>query len=120
MRGWVTTPAGSLAGTSCGSALLLAERQQCNVPGALDRPSQHALVLGARSGLPARLDLAAIRHIPAQASEVLVVDGSDAIHAKGADFAAWEVATPPTEPAARRAFGAFRAVTLFPRRAWPP
>lgn len=55
----------------------------------LERDAQAALVLGARPGLAARLDLAAIRYEAfQQAAGVLIIDVAHMIVAKLAHFAA--------------------------------
>jgi hypothetical protein len=57
------------------------------VPRSLDRDCQRALVPGAGAELAARLDLASLGDVTAQARGVLVVHLSDLVDAKSADFA---------------------------------
>lgn len=71
---------------------LLTEWNQRNVPGTLDRARQLALVFCTGAGLSSRLNLAAIRDIPAQSSDIFVIDNADAVHAKMTDLASREVA----------------------------
>ena len=53
---------------------------------------QLALVPGARAGLPARLDLGALREVAAEAVDLLVVDGDGLVGAERAHLAAAAVA----------------------------
>jgi hypothetical protein len=62
--------------------------QQGHKPRVLQGDAQLALVLGAGACLAARLDLAAIRQIPAQARTVLIVYLAYVINAKRTDLAA--------------------------------
>jgi hypothetical protein len=57
------------------------------VPRSLDCDCQRALVPGAGAELAARLDLASLGDVTAQARGVLVVHLSDLVDAKSADFA---------------------------------
>ena len=59
--------------------------------GALDCDGQRPLMLRAGALLAASLDLAPIGHVPPNASDVLVVDFADVVHAEGANFAAGRV-----------------------------
>jgi len=59
---------------------------------ALEGNTEGALVTCAGAGLAARLDLGALREIPAKASDVLIVDICDVIDAEGADLAARNIA----------------------------
>jgi hypothetical protein len=96
----------------------LGEGEQCQVPGALDRCRQRALVLGAGAGLAAWLDHPTVGDEPAHPRHVLVVDMLDAIDAEAADLAAREraaTATTPTKPArgTRAAVAARLFISLF-------
>ena len=57
------------------------------MPRALDRDSQRALVPGAGAKLAARLDLASLGDVAAQARRVLVVDLPDVVDTEPADLA---------------------------------
>ncbi len=63
------------------------ERNEPDVPGALDRGSQRTLVLCAGTQLAAGFDFASLADMPAQPPKVLVIDVSDVINAKLADLA---------------------------------
>src|SRR5205823_2041825 len=56
--------------------------------GAFQRHGESALVPGAGPGFATRLDLAALRDVAAEPSQVLVVDLLHAVHAELADLAA--------------------------------
>ncbi len=78
------------------------------MPGALDGDGKGALALRGKSGLAARLDLAALRQEPAQAGDILVVNfinaiGGEDIHATATTATATEPATAATEPASATA-----------------
>jgi hypothetical protein len=81
-------------------------RQQRNVTGTLQRDSERALVAGAGAGLPPGLDLAALREVAAQPSDILVVDVADLIDTERTDFTAGRVLpgvlAPATTTAAAR------------------
>jgi hypothetical protein len=66
----------------------LGEREQRDVPGALDGHGERALVPGACSQLAARLDLAALTDVAPQAGDVLVVDVLYVVGAERAHLAA--------------------------------
>ena len=66
--------AGSMCRSTLGAQVLWRVGQQGHVAGALERDGQLALVLGARAGLAARLDLGALRQVAAEAVDLLVVD----------------------------------------------
>src|SRR5215207_2865202 len=72
--------------------VLRGEGQQGQVAGALEGGAQGALVLGAGARLAARLDLAAVGDVAAQAGRFLVVDQGDLVHAELADLAPGDVA----------------------------
>jgi hypothetical protein len=76
-------------------------RQHRHETSALQRGGQHALVLCARAALAARIDLAAVADVPADATDVLVVDFLDLIDAERADLASGPTkARRPTVPTA--------------------
>ena len=56
--------------------------------GSLDGHGHRPLVAGTGAELPARLDLAALRQVPPQVGDVLVVDDLDPLRAEHADLAA--------------------------------
>jgi hypothetical protein len=96
-------------------AATFGEGEQREVPGALDRRRQRALVLGAGAGLAARLDHPTVGDEAAQARDILIVDVLDAIDAEAADLAAREraaTAATAAEPA-RRTRRSFAATRLF-------
>src|SRR5439155_5827965 len=80
--------------------LLRGVRQQGHVPRALKRGRKHPLVLRACAGLATRLDLRAIRQVPAQARRVLVVDELDLVRAERAHAPARTPLQRPTIAAA--------------------
>jgi hypothetical protein len=84
------------------------EGKQRQVPRALDRCRQRALMLGTGAGLPARLDHAAVGDEPPQARDILIIDVLDAIGAKSTDLAPGKRAASPAAPHA--AAGALRAL----------
>src|SRR5262245_25853940 len=63
------------------------ERQQRHMASPLDRRRQAALMPGTCAGAPPRQDLAAIRDIPLQSRDILVVGHADLIRAEGAHLA---------------------------------
>ncbi len=75
------------------------------MPRSLDRDGQRALVPGAGAELAARLDLASLGDVAAQARRVLVVDLPDVVDTEPADLAsptkAATAATARSTPAAR-------------------
>ena len=76
------------------------------MPRALDRDSQRALVPGTGAELAARLDLASLGDVAAQARRVLVVDLSDLVDTEPANLASpakAAAATPARPPSAARA-----------------
>ena len=66
-----------------------------------DGDRQRSLMLGARSGLPSWLDLATVRDVTPNSTDILVVDIFDLIHTEIADLPARIVAAPTTKPASR-------------------
>jgi hypothetical protein len=73
------------------------------VPRSLDGDGQRALVPGAGTELAARLDLASLGDVAAQARGVLVVDLADLVDTESADLAPpakAATATPPRSPSA--------------------
>ena len=108
------------------------EGQQRDVPGSLNRHGQRPLVPGAGAQLPARLDLAPLREVAAQARNVLVVNDLHVVHAERADLATRHIAataaparSPGSATAAARAFtgplgpGAKARSRLFPTALMP-
>src|SRR4051812_33318343 len=85
----------SLSMTSMIEPLLGHVRDERQLPGPRDRDLERALVLGARAGNAARLDLAPLRNERRQQPHVLVVDVIDLLRAELADAPA------PEEAAAR-------------------
>ena len=98
-------PAGAGSGAGTG------ERDQRNITRPLDCHGQGALMPGAGSQLPSRLDLSTLAHMAAKASDVLVVDVLDVVHAKRADLAPRSI--PPTTGAASAGAAARSAATAF-------
>jgi len=86
----------------------------------LERHAQATLVLGACSRLAAWLDLAALRNIPLEAANILIVNLANLINTKRADLSpGTEVASPAAEATASHwavatlaSFSAFPAATL--------
>ena len=70
------------------------ERDEGEVPGALDGGGHRSLVLGAHAGLSARLYLPPVGHVPAKAVGILVVNVFDAVNAEAADLSATVIARP--------------------------
>src|SRR5207245_7789958 len=70
-------------------------RQKCHETGALQRLGEHALVLRAGAALAARVDLAALADVSADAADVLVVDLLHLLDAERAHAAARPAATNP-------------------------
>ena len=70
--------------------VLRRERQQRNVARALQGDGEHALVACTGTGLAARLDLASVGDVAAQAGRLFVVDVLDLVDAEGADTPATE------------------------------
>ncbi len=91
------------------------ERDECQMPGTLDRLGQGPLVLGARARLATSLDLESIGDIAAQGAEVLVVNVRHVIHAERADSA------PGVKPASAPSRSTRSASPARPRRTgeWP-
>jgi hypothetical protein len=87
------------------------------MPRALDRDSQRALVPGAGAKLAARLDLASLGDVAAQARRVLVVDLPDLVDTEPADLAPPAKATTAT-PA--RSTSAARATWATPATGTAP
>ena len=89
-----------------------AERNEGEVPGALDGGRKRALVLGAYAGLAPGLYLPAVGHVSPEAVGVLVVYVFDVIYAEPANLAAGVVsgpAAPAAEASARSAAGSAAA-----------
>src|SRR5207244_2359930 len=61
-------------------------REQRHVAGALERRGEHPLVLRAGAALAARVDLAAVADVAADAADFLEVDLLDLVHAERADL----------------------------------
>jgi hypothetical protein len=80
---------------------------------ALDGDSEPTLVPGTRTGLAARLDLAAIGDVAAELAGVLVVNAVDLVDAEGADFAAAAAATTATAAGASRTLWALAGRAFF-------
>ena len=84
------------------------ERDQGDVPGALDGDAQCPLVLCTDSRAPSRFDLRAIRHEASDLVDILVIDDLDVLDAEGADPAPGNKSPtgpatgPSTRPAASR------------------
>jgi hypothetical protein len=74
-------------------ASALGEGEQRQVPGALDRRRQRALVLGAGAGLTSGLDHPTVGDEAAHPRDILVIDVLDAIDTESTDLAARERAT---------------------------
>lgn len=75
------------------------ERDQRDVASPLYRHGQRALVTGACSQLPARLDLAALANVPPEARDVLVVNVPDVVDAERADLPSGSVTPASRSPA---------------------
>lgn len=75
------------------------------MPGALYGAREHSLMLGACAGLSPWFDLSTIRDVPAQPSDILVINDADAIHAEMTNLAPWEVAVASTAPSAKAPSG---------------
>src|SRR5687768_15701699 len=93
------------------------ERQERHVPRSFDRGGQRALVPGAGAELAARLDLASLGDVAAQARCVLVVDLTDLVDAESADLASpakAAAATPARSTSAARATRAAPATRTAP------
>jgi cytoskeletal protein RodZ len=76
------------------------EWNQRNMPGPLYGRGHRALVLGANPGLAAGLYLPSVRHIPAKAVGILIVNVFDMVNAEAAYLSTAIVARPSvTEPA---------------------
>jgi hypothetical protein len=71
------------------------ERQQGDVPRALDGCRQRALMLGAGSGLAAGTDLAAIADVPLQQCHIFVIDVINLLSTELANFPASGVTAAP-------------------------
>ena len=71
-----------------------AERDEGEVPGALDGGGHRSLMLGAHAGLAARFYLPPVGHVPAKAVGILVVNIFDAVNAEAADLSATVIARP--------------------------
>ena len=87
------------------------------MPRSLDRHGQRALVPGAGAELAARLDLASLGDVAAQARRVLVVDLTDLVDTEAADLASpakASAATPAWTTPAARATGAAPATRTAP------
>jgi hypothetical protein len=87
------------------------------VPRSLDRDRQRPLVPGAGAELAARLDLAALGDVAAQARSVLVVDLPDLVDTESADLAPpakAATATPARSTTAARATRAASATRTAP------
>ncbi len=97
------------------------ERDEGNVPGALDSQAQRALVPGADAGASAGLDLGPVGNKPADFIGILVIYDLDVFDAESADAAARN--EPASRPSARAparssaARAAGRASAGRPRRA---
>src|SRR5579885_121966 len=74
--------------------VLRREGQQRQVAGPLDGHRQAALVLGARTRLAPRLNLAALRQVASQPVRVLVIDDLHLLYTEGAHLAPRHVARP--------------------------
>lgn len=70
--------------------------------GTLDRDGQRTLMLRAGALLAASLDLTPVGHVAPNASDVLVIDFADVVHAEGAHFATGRV-TPASATTGSRA-----------------
>ena len=82
------------------------ERDQSEMPGALDGRGHRALVLGADPGLSARLYLPPVGHVPAKAVNIFVINVFDTVNAEAANLPATVIARPAaSESAARPAAG---------------
>src|SRR3954463_15409579 len=92
--------------TSIGVTSIRDVRDQGKLPGPCNGDLQRALVLGAGSRDPARLDLAALGNERRQQAHVLVVDVVDLLRAELAD------AAPAEEPAARASLALALVVLL--------
>ena len=92
--------------------MVRAERNQGQMPGALDGGRKSALMLGAHTGLAPGLDLPSVRHVSAEPIGVFVVDVLDMIDAESAYLStavvAWSAA-PAAEPAAWASSGSAAA-----------
>jgi hypothetical protein len=97
---------------SSGTSVLLAEWNQRHVPGPLDCAREHPLMLCTRAGLATWFDLAPVRYIPPQATDILVVDDTDAVHTEMTHLATREVTvSPATKPATARGSSTLSTVT---------
>src|SRR5512138_2947510 len=85
--------------------------QQGDVPGALDRAGQHALVPGACAGLAPRADLAFVGDEAPQHIGLLVVDADSLVGAELAGLGACIVAALAAAHALTASARAFRAAT---------
>ena len=74
--------------------MLRDKRQQCQVPGPLDRHGQGTLVLGTVTAFPARGDFPTVRDILPKHCGFFIIDVLDFIPAKEADLSLGDVFSP--------------------------
>jgi len=66
--------------------LLHRKRQQSHIPGTLDSPGQHALVMGTIPGDPARQNLSPLAHIFTKFENIFIINGLSMFHTETADL----------------------------------
>src|SRR5262245_59498694 len=95
--GWSSNDSINAEITKCHTAQIRCSirhvRNECDLPGALERDLQFALVHRAGAGNPPRQDLAALGNERSQQLHVLVVDVVDLVRAELADLAPAEHGT---------------------------